>query len=288
MVAAFYGQYFILFKSLDTDQGGASKETTTEQATDNQMNLKQFLEHKPQLAPRVLTKIEGIVQKLVEKGMARHSIVQAIVADYVLSQTDIEKLKWFAETMKEKLPSLLASKRGLLVACALFNLLEAKDRKVVVKSVQEPLKEMVVNKVASLFLVHILNTLDDTVMSKKKILNDILLTVDDNAGDKVFQTIFLGIFSPKSRRYFTPEDIEAFEALQEHSTSKKEPQVRRLELLQIFVKPLEIFYEEKMQTFLLEIAQHPLLTKVFASRIEIGGLDDSDAMDELFRQIQKK
>lgn len=103
-----------------------------------------------------------------------------------MSQTDTEKIKWLAETMKEKLPSLLASKKGLLVACALFNLLDAKDRKIVVKSVQEPLKEMVVNKVASLFLVHVLNSLDDTVMSKKKILNDILLTLDDNIEDRTF------------------------------------------------------------------------------------------------------
>lgn len=165
------------------------------------------------LGERVLTKIESIVQKLVEKGMARHSIVQAIIADYVMSQKDVEKIKWLAEAMKEKLPSLLASKKGLLVACGLFNLLDAKDRKVVVKSVQEPLKEMVVNKVASLFLVHVLNTLDDTVMSKKKILNDILLTLDDNINERVFQNIFLGMYTPNSKRYFTDEDIEAFEAL---------------------------------------------------------------------------
>lgn len=42
---------------------------------DKQMNLKQFLEQKPMMAEQVLTKIEGIVQKLVVKGMARHSIV---------------------------------------------------------------------------------------------------------------------------------------------------------------------------------------------------------------------
>ena len=88
--------------------------------------------------------------------------------------------------MKEKLPSLLASKQGLLVACTLFNVLDAKDRKIVVKSVQEPIKEMVTNKVASLFIVHMLNNLDDTVISKKKLIHDILLTVDDNASDKCF------------------------------------------------------------------------------------------------------
>ena len=98
--------------------------------------------------------------------------------------------------MKEKLPTLLASKKGLLVACSLFNVLDAKDRKTVVKSIQEPLKEMITNKVAHLFILHILNTLDDTVISKKKILNDILITIDENINDRCFQNIFLGIYAP--------------------------------------------------------------------------------------------
>lgn len=55
-----------------------------------------------------------------------------------------------------------------------------------VKSVQEPLKEMTTNKIAHLFLVHILNNLDDTVISKKKILSDIMLTIDENINDKAF------------------------------------------------------------------------------------------------------
>lgn len=62
--------------------------------------------------------------------------------------------------MKEKLPALLASKEGLAVACGFFNVLEAKDRKIVVKNL--PIGEMATNKIAHLFLIHINNTLDDT------------------------------------------------------------------------------------------------------------------------------
>jgi len=89
----------------------------------------------------------------------------------------------------------------------------------------------VTNKVAHLFILHMLNTLDDTVISKKKLLNDVLMTVDDNASDKCFQNIFIGMFNPKSSRYFVKADIDAFEANQELTTSKKEPSVRRLELM---------------------------------------------------------
>jgi hypothetical protein len=79
MVHAFYGQYFILLKQMDDVAEKDSKDYTKVASS-----LAQFCEKKPQLADQILEKIEGIVQKLVEKGMSRHSIVQAIIADYLL------------------------------------------------------------------------------------------------------------------------------------------------------------------------------------------------------------
>jgi hypothetical protein len=75
------------------------------------------------------------------------------------------------------LPALLASRDGLRVACTLFNILDAKDRKVAVKNL--PIAEMVVNKIAHLFVIHIANTLDDTQMTKKKVLHEALKLIDD-------------------------------------------------------------------------------------------------------------
>jgi len=147
---------------------------------------------------------------------------------------------------------------------------------------------MVTNKIAHLFIIHVLNNLDDTVISKKKLLNDILLTVDDNIGDKCFTNIFLGVYAPKSKRYFIKEEVDAFEAMIEHSTSKKDSAVRRVELMNICTKPLETFFEEHMLWYLMDTTKSPLLARVFAARIELGEVKESDAIDEMFRQIQKK
>lgn len=190
--------------------------------------------------------------------------------------------------MKEKLPSLLASKQGLYVACAMFQILDAKDRKLVVKSVQEPLKEMATNKIAHLFLLHILNNLDDTVMSKKKILQDLILTIDENKSDENFARIFIGMQAPESKRYFADDEIEAFNAYKEHSTSKKDQEVRRKELLQIFTKPLETFFEENMLYSLLDCDKSHLLPKTIAARLELGNVKESDCIDEMMRQLTKK
>jgi len=86
--------------------------------------------------------------------------------------------------MKEKLPALLASTEGLNVACGLFSILDAKDRKNAIKSL--PIVEMLSNKIAHLFLIHVANTLDDTQLTKKKLLHESLKVVDDLIGDKYY------------------------------------------------------------------------------------------------------
>ena len=129
-----------------------------------------------------MDKLDAIIQKLMDKGLARLSIVQAIISDFVGAQAQdgegvSDKVKDLAQAIKEKVPSLLASKPGLSVACGIFSILDAKDRKTVVKSL--PVEEMLTNKIAHLFLIHIVTTLDDTQLTKKKILNEALKVVDD-------------------------------------------------------------------------------------------------------------
>jgi hypothetical protein len=82
----------------------------------------------------------------------------------------LDKLKNISDLLKDFLPSLLSSKEGLSVACGVFNILDAKERKVVVKSMKDVIKEMLSNKIAYLFIAHIINTLDDTTIIKKKII----------------------------------------------------------------------------------------------------------------------
>jgi len=144
---------------------------------------------------------------------------------------------------------------------------------------------MITNKIAHLFIVHILNNLDDTVMSKKKILSDVLMTLEENKNDESFIKVFMGIFCPNNKRYFTDDEISAFNCLKEHSTSKKDDKQRRLELLQIVTGPLEKFFDENMLWYLMDTQKNPLLARTISSRIELGNAKESDMIDEMFRQI---
>lgn len=99
----------------------------------------------------------------------------------------MEKLKNLGDLLKEKLPALLSSKQGLIVACGIFNILDAKDRKLVVKSLKDVIKEMFTNKIAHLFVLHLINNLDDTQLTKKKIIIELLKSIDELITDKNYQ-----------------------------------------------------------------------------------------------------
>lgn len=81
---------------------------------------------------------------------------------------------------------------------------------------------MATNRIAHLFIIHILNNLDDTVISKKKIVHDMMLILDENFEDKCYQNIFVAVQQPLAKRYFDEEEITALTAYQDKSTSKKD------------------------------------------------------------------
>jgi hypothetical protein len=282
MVFSFYGNYFLLLKEVES-QTPATKEAQ------KQLSLKDFLTKKPNLADSILHKLEKVTNKLIEKGLMRHTIVQAILYDFYQNCQDQERIKNVNDLLKEKLPSLLASNQGLYVACACFTMLDAKDRKSVLKTLKDNIKEMFTNKLAHVFLIHILNNLDDTTLSKKKIITELLKCLDELINEKAYQNIYLGIFTPQAKTVFTAEELEAFAAFQDRTTSKKPEATRRLELLQGILKPLETFFEEHLQYHLEEINKNPLLKAVLKAIVELGfGEEHQDLTDEMLRQVQKK
>lgn len=62
MVIGLYGNYFLLLKDYLNE-------------TKTQVTLKSFIAQKPNLEQGIMEKLESMVNKLVEKGLTRHSIV---------------------------------------------------------------------------------------------------------------------------------------------------------------------------------------------------------------------
>lgn len=85
-----------------------------------------------------------------------------------------------------------------------------------------------------------------------------------------------------------PEDMECFTFLKEMSSSKKNPDIRHAEVVKIVQKPLETFFEEKLSYYLLNVNNTPTLKALCIAIAENGSAKESDFVDELLRQVQKK
>ena len=85
----------------------------------------------------------------------------------------------------------------------------------------------------------------------------------------------------------TPPEQQAMETLQHLSTSKKDKKTRALELFKIAAKPLEVFFEEKLQYYISGVNQQPVLRVLCQQICHYGVAKESDFMDELVRQLQK-
>lgn len=196
----------------------------------------------------------------------------------------MEKIKIIADAIKEKMPSLLASKSGLDVACGLFTIMDARDRKTVVKSL--PVEEMLTNKVAHLFLIHVTTTLDDTQLTKKKILHEALKVVDDQINDKCYQAVLLAALTQRDiffKKNITKEDAACLQTFSKFSTSKKDHSIRHAELVKIVQKPLERFFEEKLSFYLADIEHSVVMRSLCVAIMQNGSMGESDFIDEMFR-----
>lgn len=158
-------------------------------------------------------------------------------------------------------------------------MLDSKDRKNALKALKENMKDSFTNRMAHLFVIHVLSTLDDTTLLKKKIvavsdsisncfIQELLKSLDELINDKCYQNILMSLFTPKNRSIFLAEELEAFEAFKDRTSSKKPDNIRRAELLKMVMKPIEQFFEEHLQFYLLDINKNPLLRGLLKAIVE--------------------
>merc|ERR1719469_1144984 len=93
---------------------------------------------------------------------------------------------------------------------------------------------MMTNKIAHLFLIHIITTLDDTQRTKKKILHEALKMIDDQIQNTEFQCVLLSALLPTdvlAKKHINAEEFSGMQTLQARSSSKKDKKIRHAELV---------------------------------------------------------
>lgn len=202
--------------------------------------------------------VKEIVAKGINKGFFGFTYFQELFAEYI-DVAEPNDIRAIASSVADHAIHLLSTRSGsrIVAACATYG--TPKDRKRICKSLKGYTGSSLLHRDAYLALLRLVEVTDDTVSINKSILNELLAAPKNEEGES--SSPLLGIATSDSAsklflmllvaddearmKYFDPYERsiigkKAFvkENGQEVPTSKKDPKVRREELLKYLESPL--------------------------------------------------
>ncbi|KAL7422168.1 Pumilio y domain member 6 [Cryptotrichosporon argae] len=194
---------------------------------------------------RILEGVEKTVLDVfnaTQKTALAQSIFHRLVFEYLIcihrylpaDQAD-KKMHELLAAAQESLPEIVHTKDGSAVVRELIVRGSAKDRKSILQPLRKHVEAMCKDGDAQLVLFTAFDCVDDTKLMGKAFVGDIVAFAPSLLDDKHGRRAILYLLVPTSTKHFMPATLAvlsaAAQAARDAGTSKKDPAVRRRELL---------------------------------------------------------
>ncbi|KAI9711626.1 MAG: hypothetical protein M1812_007149 [Candelaria pacifica] len=238
----WYGAEFSLFKS--------------EALAASSANLSDILEKYPEKRTPIMRSLHEMINHFIQKKQTGFTLLHDAMLQYILNtKVGSEDRSDFIELLKgdeegDLLKNLAFTRSGARVVCLSLAYGTAKDRKNILKAYKEIITTLAYDTYGHLVLLAALDVVDDTVLTAKSIFSEFIGKDDDpakqqanilaHAADKHARIPLLYVFAGTAKWLLPQEHITFFEEIQfiRLTTSKKEPEIRRIELIKAISPPL--------------------------------------------------
>lgn len=238
MIREFWGAEYAVFK--DSGKDKSVLDVVNESAEKRQL---------------IMTNLSGTITASVAKGLTGFQILHAAMKEYVtILMADTEKndsqIRTFIDLLAEQFAELVHTQEGSEVACNLISVANAKERKIIIRSLKDHAKKLIENEYGNLVLITLFLTVDDTVLLNKSfsaelITPELLPTIIQ---EKFSRRPLLYLLKGLDGKYFAPkvkEELAQYEKLAYQKTTRKPQDQRRDELLS---KALPLMYNSLLST----------------------------------------
>ena len=221
LIEEFYGPQFALFK------------------TNAQQTLEEFLMSFPEKKESILRCMEATLKTIVDKGTLQYYIVHRILWQF-FRHAEPKQIVNIFEILKEHLVEILHTNEGSRVAMRCLSLGNAKDRKLMVKSMKSFVTKICKEEYGHWVMFRLFDSVDDIVLISKSILQDIEKDILDIALDKYGSRILLYPFHHRSSKCIDSflKDILVADDDCSLKTTKKPWDVKNAELIQMLTPSL--------------------------------------------------
>jgi len=243
MLREWYGPEFALFKP--------------EKGAEATADLSKILAEEPSKRAPVLKYLFDMTNTLIQKKMTGFTMLHDAMLQYFLNlKPESEELKEFVEVIKgdeggDLLKNLAFTKSGARLVCLLLAHGNAKDRKQILKTYKDTFQLMCGDQYAHMVILTAYDVIDDTVMTAKTIFPELLGRNEEKnleniiflANDLTARITVMYLFEGQAKSLFPAShayDLELLAEIHEirKKTSKKDPEVRRKELVAAVSPPL--------------------------------------------------
>lgn len=243
MLREWYGPEFAIFK--------APKDTTPT------ADLSTILTETPEKRKPILRYLYDLINQLIQKKMTAFTMLHDAMLQYSLangSPSSSESATEFIEVLKgdeegDLLKNLAFTKSGARVICRALAYSGAKDRKLLLRSYKDLMSDLAFDANGMHIILAAYEVIDDTVMTSKTIVSELLgskLGTDEERYDAVLaQVLHINARIPllyplaigqANAKWLVPADTDTSRLIEEMrllrtETSKKDPEIRRAELV---------------------------------------------------------
>ncbi|BET02313.1 CPL (NUC119) domain [Nesidiocoris tenuis] len=243
-----------------------------------EFKLPEILLENKSLAPTILTSVKSILGKLLEKQwLLGSAIVMSVLFDYLQACPDKDRLEML-EPLRGHVATISKTRVGAEVCLIILKNSSAKEKKEIIKDIKGDIGNIAVSPSGCLFLQHLIDSVDDTVLMKKALLPTVIENADELIGSESGRKLISYIVAHRDGHFFHPSDVNLLKSADDSAFVKKSAEIRMRELQEACVPAL-----------LSKIADNPKLwlndgctCLLTGSILQIGS---GDKLDAAFRGI---
>ncbi|KAK7752062.1 Pumilio y domain member 6 [Diatrype stigma] len=243
LLKEWYGPEFAIFR-----QKGGEKPNA---------ELSQILEEQPNKRIFIMKYLFDLINQLIQKKMSGFTMLHDAMLQYFLNtKPGSDEAKGFMEMIKDDengdlLKNMAFTKSGARLVCLLLAYGGAKDRKQILKTYKDTFQLMSSDPNGHIVILAAFDLIDDTVLTSKSIISELIgKTEEDEASNIVIaandpnaRIAIRYLLEGASRQLFDAAhgaDVKILEEIWEirKTTSKKDPETRRKELVTALSPPL--------------------------------------------------
>lgn len=222
--------------------------------------LEDVFKDDPVMKTATLSAVKANLTRILNKQLVNSSLVHQVLYEYLCvcsSEDRSEMIQQVREMSLQLTESKAGSKAGVICIWHGTN----KDRKVIMKSLKEHLKDVFLSEHGHLMLMALIDCVDDTILLKKVLLAEMTKDLKEIAVNEFGRKVLLYLVARRVPKFFHPAEINFFKQGDGNAFSKKPAEIREKELLDHVI---DGFLEAVKEDVGFWLASGPIQTVTYA------------------------